>query len=85
MRVGINSGPVISGVIGSRKFSYDLWGDTVNMASRMEQNGVPGKIQVTEATYQLLKDKYQFEKRGAIEIKSNGKVTTYFLIAPTPA
>lgn len=85
MRIGINSGPVASGVIGIRKFSYDLWGDTVNMASRMEQHGVPGKIQVTEATYQLLKHKYQFEKRGEIEIKGKGKVTTYFLKATIPA
>lgn len=79
MRIGINSGPVVSGVIGSHKFSYDLWGDTVNVASRMEQTGVPGKIQVTKAVYQLLKHKYQFEKRGEIEVKGKGKVTTYFL------
>ena len=85
MRIGVNSGPVVSGVIGSVKFSYDLWGDTVNMASRMEQTGVPGKIQVTEATYQLLKHKYQFEKRDEIEIKGKGKVIAYFLKAAIPA
>ena len=85
MRIGINSGPVVSGVIGIRKFSYDLWGDTVNMASRMEQHGVPGEIQVTEATYHLLKHKYQFEKRGEIEVKGKRKVTTYFLRAAIPA
>ncbi len=85
MRIGINSGPAVSGVIGTSKFSYDLWGDTVNVASRMEQYGVPGKIQVTEATYQLLKHKYKFKKRGEIEIKGKGKVTTYFLEAPIPA
>jgi adenylate cyclase len=85
MRVGINSGPVISGVIGNRKFSYDLWGDTVNMASRMEQHGVPGKIQVTQATYKLLKNRYKFERRGVIEIKGKGKVTTHFLVSPISA
>jgi len=85
MRIGINSGPVVSGVIGHRKFSYDLWGDTVNMASRMEQTGVPDKIQVTEATYQLLKDKFQFEKRGQVEIKGKGKITTYFLNIANPS
>ncbi len=84
MRIGINSGPVVSGVIGSVKFSYDLWGDTVNMASRMEQHGIPGEIQVAEATYQLLKHKYQFEKRGEIEIKGKGKVVSYLLRAIIP-
>lgn len=80
MRVGINSGPVIAGVIGSAKFSYDLWGDTVNMASRMEHYGVPGRIHVSEASYQLLKNQYQFESREPIDVKGKGMVHSYFLV-----
>lgn len=80
VRIGINSGSVIAGVIGKKKFNYDLWGDAVNSASRMESHGIAGKIQVTEATYQRLKDKYCFEPRGAIEVKGKGEMTTYWLI-----
>jgi len=80
MRMGINTGPVEAGVIGTRKFAYDLWGDTVNTANRMESHGVAGKIQVTAATYDRLRDKYRFEERGVIEVKSKGKMTAYFLI-----
>jgi class 3 adenylate cyclase len=62
-----------------KKFAYDLWGDTVNVASRMESHGVAGEIQVTAATYQLLQEKYVFEKRGAIAVKGRGEMVTYWL------
>ncbi len=81
LRIGINTGPVVAGVIGIKKFSYDLWGDAVNIASRMETHGAAGKIQVTAATYQLLKHQYQFVKRGTIPIKGRGEMTTYFLLS----
>ena len=79
MRIGISSGPVVAGVIGTSKFAYDIWGDSVNMASRMEKNGLPGMIQVSEFTYNLIKDKHEFEARGLIPIKGKGKVNTYIL------
>lgn len=79
IRIGINTGSAIAGVIGTKKFIYDLWGDAVNTASRMESHGIPGYIQVTEATYQRLKHQYQFEPRGEINIKGKGLMTTYFL------
>jgi class 3 adenylate cyclase len=78
-RIGINSGSAVAGVIGTKKFIYDIWGDTVNIASRMESQGISGKIQVTTATYALLKDKYLFEERGTIKVKGKGDMNTYFL------
>jgi class 3 adenylate cyclase len=69
----------VGGIIGSKKFIYDLWGDTVNTASRMESLGQPGSIQVAEPTYQLLKDRYELERRGEIDVKGKGRMTTYFL------
>jgi urea transport system substrate-binding protein len=81
LRIGINTGPVVAGVIGMKKFAYDLWGDAVNVASRMESHGVAGSIQVTEATYERLKDRYVFERRGAIEVKGKGEMITYWLKA----
>jgi class 3 adenylate cyclase len=79
LRIGIASGPVVAGVIGRRKFSYDLWGDTVNTASRMETTGVPGCIQVTERTHDLLGERYLFQERGMIQPKGKGKMRTYLL------
>ena len=79
LRIGINIGGVVAGVIGLTKFSYDLWGDTVNVAHRMESNGIPGKIQVTAVVYERLKDKFSFTMRGAIEIKGKGEMVVYFL------
>jgi len=80
LRIGINTGSVVAGVIGLKKFSYDLWGDAVNIASRMESHGVIGKIQVTEATYLRIKEQYKLEKRGIIQVKGIGEISTYFLI-----
>src|SRR6266516_541427 len=85
LRIGISSGPVVAGIIGSKKFIYDLWGDTVNIASRMESLGQFGAIQVAETTYERLKDKYLFDKRGKIDVKGKGKMTTYFHTRRTPA
>ncbi len=80
IRIGIHSGSVVAGVIGIRKFIYDLWGDAVNVASRMESHGKPGFIQVTDVTYELLKDEYILESRGTIEVKGRGKMQTYWLL-----
>jgi adenylate cyclase len=78
----LNSGPVIGGVIGRDNFVFDLWGDAVNLASRMESTGVPGRIQVGPATHALLKAEFVFEARGTVTIKGKGEVETWFLISP---
>jgi class 3 adenylate cyclase len=80
VRIGIDTGPVVAGVIGRNKFIYDLWGDTVNTASRMESHGVPGCIQVTASARQRLRDGYRFQRRGPIQVKGKGKMETWFLL-----
>jgi guanylate cyclase len=79
-RIGINSGPIFAGVIGRKRFLYDLWGDAVNVASRMEATGVPGTIQITDATYALVHDELTCEERGYIEVRGKGKMHTWQLV-----
>lgn len=79
MRIGVNCGPVVAGVIGKKKFIYDLWGSTVNFASRMESSGIPDRIQVSENIYALMKNKYKFECRQSVDIKSFGACLCYLL------
>ncbi|MCJ8154742.1 hypothetical protein MKJ01_13305 [Chryseobacterium sp. SSA4.19] len=79
IRIGIHSGPVIAGIVGVKKFAYDIWGDTVNTAARMEQNSAPGKLNVSEATYDLIKEDFLFEHRGKIETKGKGAMQMYFV------
>jgi class 3 adenylate cyclase len=79
MRIGVHSGPIVAGVIGLRKFTYDLWGDTVNVASRMESTGEPGRIHVSVNTAELVRNDFHLESRGSIEVKSLGQVETFFV------
>ena len=81
-RIGISSGPAVAGVIGTKKFQYDVWGDAVNTASRMESHGVPGRIQISEATRDLIQDEYECTPRGEIDIKGKGPMKTWFLEGP---
>jgi adenylate cyclase len=81
LRIGINSGPVIAGIIGRHKFAYDLWGDVVNTASRMESEGVPGSVQVSAATYELIRDRFICDPRGVISIKGKGEMEAYILVS----
>jgi len=82
LRIGIHTGAVVAGVIGENKFSYDLWGDNVNLASRMETHGLPGRIHVSEAFVRAARDKWHFEARGSIDVKGQGPMNTYFLSRP---
>ena len=82
IRIGMNTGPVIAGVVGTKKFAYDIWGDTVNVASRMESNSEPGKINISEYTYNLIKYDYDCEFRGSIKVKNRGDMNMYFLGEP---
>lgn len=83
MRMGLATGPVMAGVIGRQKFSYDIWGDAVNLAARLENTSVPGRIHVCPVTYEVLRSEFTFEPRGAIDIKGVGKQETWFLLAPS--
>ena len=80
LRIGLNSGPVVAGVIGRKRFLYDLWGDAVNVAGRMQSHGTRGRIQVTRATYELLKDDFLLEPRGTIEVRGKGEMETWYLV-----
>jgi adenylate cyclase len=82
VRIGIGSGPVVAGVVGKKKFIYDLWGDTVNLASRITSEGVPGMIQVDEATYSRLAAHFEFEDSQLIHLKGKGSTVVYRLIGP---
>jgi len=79
-RIGLNSGPCVGGVIGLRKFVFDIWGDSVNTASRMESHGVPGRIQLSDATYGLIRDEFTCEPRGTVDVKGKGPMRTWFLV-----
>jgi class 3 adenylate cyclase len=80
VRVGMHTGPAVAGVIGIKKFIYDVWGDTVNTASRLESHGVPGRIQVSRGTYERLNGRYDFEPRGVVELKGKGPVETWLMV-----
>ena len=79
LRLGIHTGSVMAGVVGEKKFAYDVWGDTVNTASRMEFSGTPGKINISQATYELVKEYFDCEYRGEVEAKNKGKIKMYYL------
>ena len=78
-RIGVNSGSVVAGVIGQNKFHYDVWSDAVNIASRMESHGMPGRIQIARPTYELIQDEFICEPRGVIDVKGRGEMEAWFL------
>jgi class 3 adenylate cyclase len=79
IRIGINTGAVVAGIVGVKKFAYDIWGDTVNIASRMESSGIEGKINISGSTYKLVKDKFKCTYRGKIEARNKGEIDMYFV------
>ena len=79
IRIGCNTGPVVAGIVGIKKFAYDIWGDTVNIASRMESSGEAGKVNISEATYEIVKDKFNCIHRGKISAKNKGDIDMYFV------
>lgn len=85
VRIGIDSGPVVAGVIGRAKFSYDPWGDSVNTANRMDSHALPGTIQVTERTYERLRHRFELRQRGTVDIEGKGPMASYVLIGPMHA
>ncbi|HSP89023.1 MAG TPA: adenylate/guanylate cyclase domain-containing protein [Ignavibacteriaceae bacterium] len=85
MRIGIHTGPCVAGIVGIKKYTYDVWGDTVNIAKRLETNCEPGKINISEATYKLIKESFDCEYRGCIEAKGKGEIEMYFVKATKPA
>ncbi len=84
VRIGIASGPVVAGVVGTRKFFYDVWGDAVNTASRMESTCEAGKIQIAPKTHELIAARFELQERGVIEVHGKGPMTTWFLIGRKP-
>jgi class 3 adenylate cyclase len=85
LRIGVHSGPAVGGVIGSRKFAFDVWGDTVNVASRLESQGQPDRVHLSEATWALVRELFDFDPRGTIDLKGRGQMTTYLVIGPRGA
>ncbi|MBL0096685.1 MAG: hypothetical protein IPP46_09470 [Bacteroidetes bacterium] len=79
LRIGIHTGPVVAGIVGVKKYAYDIWGDTVNLAARMEQNSESGKINISGSTYELVKEKYNCVHRGKIQAKNKGEIEMYFV------